>query len=233
MFVLSLKTNRKQVFWCAMLVLALIVILLASAFVGKNSSEATMAGSKYSLKAGSNEDRVAFLKQFGWEVEPEPLEISEVTIPQTFNKVYESYNRLQKEQGLDLAPYAGKICKQWIYEVKNYPDKSSTVRATVLVYKGKVIAGDISSVALNGFMYGFNGKGASSQTDSSSAASELPSGSSEALPPNASSGAEPNASSGVASGASSEVAPGKSSEPEKAEKEAAVPGIPEGAWPTD
>ena len=230
MFVLSLKTNRKQVFWCAMLVLALIVILLVSSFVKDNGSEATMAGSKYSLKAASNEDRVAFLKQFGWEVAPEPLEISEVTIPQTFNKVYENYNQVQKEQGLDLAPYAGRICKQWIYEVENYPDKSSTVRATLLVYKGKVIAGDISSVALNGFMYGFAGKGASSQTESSAAASELPSGSSESLPPNASSGAAPNASSGAAS----EVTSGKAAEPNEAGKEAAAPGeIPAGAWPTD
>ena len=141
---------------CALLALVTVIIVL-SCFM-KRPATATMASGSYSLKAGNNEDRIAFLKQFGWEVTAEPVEVSEVTIPQKFNSVYENYNKIQKEQGLDLSKYAGKICKQWVYEIKNYPSQTDAVRATLLVYDNEVIGGDISSAALNGFICGFAGQ---------------------------------------------------------------------------
>ena len=60
-----------------------------------------MANQKYSLKAETNDERIGFLQQFGWTVNAEPIEISEVTIPRTFNEVYEKYNEIQKQQGMD------------------------------------------------------------------------------------------------------------------------------------
>lgn len=109
-------------------------------------------------RAGATADqRLAFLAQFGWEVEAEPLEIREIVIPEKFDEVYTRYNALQKEQGMDLLPYAGKTCKQWIYKVLNYPISGEEVRAVMLVYEGQVIGGDISSVALDGFMVTFQG----------------------------------------------------------------------------
>ena len=36
-----------------------------------------------------------FLKSYGWECEPYPIEKSEVIIPDPFDLVYESYNKLQ------------------------------------------------------------------------------------------------------------------------------------------
>lgn len=109
-------------------------------------------------RAGATADqRLEFLAQFGWEVEAEPLEIREIVIPEKFDEVYTRYNALQKEQGMDLLPYAGKTCKQWIYKVLNYPISGEEVRAVMLVYEGQVIGGDISSVALDGFMVTFQG----------------------------------------------------------------------------
>ena len=32
--------------------------------------------------------------------------------------IRDRYNEVQKSQGMDLAPYAGKTCRQWIYRVK-------------------------------------------------------------------------------------------------------------------
>ena len=52
----------------------------------------------------TNDDRLAFLSQFGWEVEPTPEE-QNVTIPGEFDRVFVSYNELQKQQGLDLSKY--------------------------------------------------------------------------------------------------------------------------------
>ena len=71
-----------------------------------------VAGAQYSIQAGENEQRIDFLKQFGWEVEQEPVSIEEIVIPQQFNQVYERYNELQKTQGMDLTKYAGKTVKK-------------------------------------------------------------------------------------------------------------------------
>lgn len=158
MFIVSLKTSRKKIFAWACALLALLTAIIVLSCLMKRPATATMANGSYSLKAASDEDRIAFLKQFGWEVTKDPVEVSEVTIPQTFNSVYENYNKIQKEQGLDLSKYAGKICKQWVYEIKNYPSQSATVRATLLVYNDEVVGGDISSAALDGFICGFAGQ---------------------------------------------------------------------------
>ena len=58
------------------------------------------------------------LKQFGWEVEQEPVSIEEIVIPQQFNQVYERYNELQKTQGMDLTKYAGKTVKKWYIKLQ-------------------------------------------------------------------------------------------------------------------
>ena len=82
---------------------------------------AIAADLKYSLTAGDSDQRIAFLKQFGWDVEEEPVEVTEVVIPETFNSVYEQYNEIQKQQGLDLSKFGGVTCKKWVYQVTNYP----------------------------------------------------------------------------------------------------------------
>ena len=111
---------------------------------------------KGKLTAKTAEDRLNLIAGWGWEVDPDPVEIVEVAIPQEFDDVYENYNNLQKEQGLDLTKYRGKRCKRYGYRVKNYPDSSEEVRINLLVYQGKVIGGDICSIfAENGFMHGF------------------------------------------------------------------------------
>lgn len=110
---------------------------------------------EYSLQAATNEERIKFLSQFGWEVEEEPCEISNVTIPQMFNKTYSRYNEIQMEQGLNLLNYTGCECKRVSYRITNYPDPEQQVNANLLIYNGCVIGGDVSSVRLDGFMHGF------------------------------------------------------------------------------
>lgn len=104
--------------------------------------------------AGTNEQRIAFLESFGWQVSDEPEESGDVVIPSEFDGVYERYNELQAEQGCNLRRYAGKRCKRYSYAVLNYPDEES-VRANLLVHDGRVIGGDICSLELDGFMHGF------------------------------------------------------------------------------
>ena len=62
---------------------------------------------------------------------------------------------MQKKQGLDLEKYKGKTAKRYSYVVTNYPGVPEGVRANMVVYNDKIIAGDICSLELDGFMHGF------------------------------------------------------------------------------
>lgn len=104
--------------------------------------------------AVSSGERVAFLDECGWQVDPGSETAQEIHIPTRFSAVYESYNELQKQQGYDLAPFAGQDCTLYTYTVTNWPDGDQVVIADLYVYNDRVIGGDIHSTNLNGFMIG-------------------------------------------------------------------------------
>lgn len=85
-----------------------------------------------------------------------PVSSADVTIPKTFDAVYEEYNVVQKNQGMDLEAYKGKIAKKYSYTVTNYPNYEGAVQANLLIYDNQVIAGDVSALALDGFMHGLS-----------------------------------------------------------------------------
>lgn len=100
---------------------------------------------------------IKFLAGYGWRVSEKETEIEEVVIPEVFDEIYEDYNRLQKEAGLNLEKYKGKKAVRYTYIVLNYPeDVGEDVRANVICVNGKPIAGDIMTVSLDGFMYSLN-----------------------------------------------------------------------------
>jgi hypothetical protein len=100
------------------------------------------------------EDRVEFLEQFGWEVKAEPIAAVEVTIPEEFDKIFTGYNEIQKRQGLDLSKYKKKTVMRYTYEVTNYEGEEGTVYANILVYRNRVVGGDVCSADVTGFMHG-------------------------------------------------------------------------------
>ncbi len=154
MFVCSIRSAAIK-FFCA-ITLSLAVLFALIAFIptyGENNSQA-VSDISYT-KMYENSDRLAFISQFGWEVSAEPLETVEVTVPETFDTVYAGYNEMQKEQGLNLAKYKGKTVTRYTYKVTNYPDYDETVYLSLLVYKNKIVGGDVCSADVNGFVHGF------------------------------------------------------------------------------
>ena len=157
MFVISMKLGKKKLI-AIIAVAVLLVVGLVWLLMPKDVREDTAPVAKIkTTRIKENADRIAFLNQYGWEVVSEPAEIVEVTVPKEFDDVYENYNQLQKQQDFDLTKYKGKRIKRYTYEVTNYPDADAgTVVANVLIYKDKVIGGDICSTQLGGFMHGFS-----------------------------------------------------------------------------
>lgn len=135
------KIGKKLLLGFAIAVLAGVIAVCAAA---AHAGSAGIAGAE-------NADRVHFLAECGWQVEEEPLSAQEVQIPTEFSDVYEQYNQLNQQAGFDLHAVAGKACKQYCYRVTNYQGDDE-VHATLLVENGRIVGGDVSSAALDGFM---------------------------------------------------------------------------------
>lgn len=158
MFYVSVKSSSLKT--VALIAAVAIFATIGGVYAVKKSKSAPVASMNGIVyKAGTAEERLSFLSQFGWEVEEEPAEVKEVVIPEEFDDVYNQYNVIQKEQKLDLEKYKGARVKCWSYNVKNYPgyeNSDGVIRANMLVLDGVVIGGDISSTELSGFMHTFD-----------------------------------------------------------------------------
>lgn len=162
MFVYTCRAGTIRFF--AVIVLAVAALAALVIFVpayqpvsaGADSSDEAVRISYDRIK--TNEDRVKFLSQFGYEVSEDPIETVEITLTEKFDKVYAGYNELQKAQGLDLSKYRRKTVMRYTYEVKNYDGyNGGKVLANVIVYRGRVIGGDVCSADPQGFVHGFEG----------------------------------------------------------------------------
>lgn len=117
------------------------------------SAAATGSGS-LSQKLKTNEDRVAFLRSYGWEVDDTPVTETEVRIPDQFDAAYEDYNQMQQKQGLDLSRYKGKKAALYVYAVHNDPSGEEGVTASLVLYRNRLIAADVCSAQADGFIRG-------------------------------------------------------------------------------
>ena len=158
MFIYSIKGNTLKLLGIiAIAVVAVIVLLIALP-----SESTVMAGSIFEGSDTVNYDRIKtddsrreFLRQFGWETEESAVEEVEIRIPEDFDRIMNSYNEVQKSQGLDLSKFKGKTAMRYTYSITNYPDYSGTVYANVIIYKNRVIGGDVCSADVEGFIHGF------------------------------------------------------------------------------
>ena len=133
MVILTAKLSKSKIAAIALIVLAVIAVLVVSV---------TGCTKKNSAQLTSNAERIAYLQS------------QDVVIPSEMNGVLEKYNALQQNQGLDLTKYQGKTAKRFVYLVSNYAGAPSDVYATLITYKGRLIAADLSCTGDGGFVRG-------------------------------------------------------------------------------
>ena len=160
MFIYSLRASTLKFFGIISVTLVALIAIIAFVPVyaeGTGNINAPASGEvSYSYdKVKSSADAVNFLAQFGWTVDGGKPESAQVTIPAEFDKVFAAYNEIQKAQGLDLSKYKKKELTRYTFEVTNYKDYEGKVYANVLVYRNKVVGGDICSADVSGFVHGF------------------------------------------------------------------------------
>ncbi|MBR6808184.1 MAG: DUF4830 domain-containing protein [Clostridia bacterium] len=155
MFIYSVKATTLKfaaVIGAAVISLAAIILLVPD-YTPQTTAAIAQTVSQYNYeKIKTNEDRVAFLKQFGWEVEGEVKEEVTLKIPAEFDKVMKTYNELQKRSGFDLSKYKGREVTRYTYKITNYPEYDGEVLANVIIYKNRVVGGDICSADVEGFI---------------------------------------------------------------------------------
>lgn len=160
MMVMTAKVDLKKI---AIILAAVVGVILALILLfGGSDSTATSA-----TAISSNDSRISFLQDMGWQVSASPVESGQVRIPEEQTEVYTRYNALQKSQGYDLSQYAGKTVMRYVYKVNNFPGATQPVYATILVYKDQVIGGDVTDTAAKGAVQGLKkpATGNSSVTD--------------------------------------------------------------------
>lgn len=147
MHIWTVKFNKKT----AVLILIALAAALVLLTIGIGASDRGGGGG---VRAQTDAERVAYLNSQGWQVAPECLEEKTVIIPKEFSDVYEAYNQLQRSQGFDLADYRGREVKIFTYAVTDYPGYEGAVVADLYVCDGRIVGGDVHSLALDGFMHG-------------------------------------------------------------------------------
>ena len=151
MMVMTAKVDFKKII-LALAAAAALILALILLIGGEQQPDAAQTAAP---AASSNDGRVKFLTDFGWDVTTSPVESGRVRIPQEASEVFDRYNKLQQGQGYDLNPYAGKTVMRYVYKINNYPGATEPVYATLLVYKNQIIGGDVTDTAAKGHIRGF------------------------------------------------------------------------------
>ena len=161
MFIKTFKTSRYELaiillgLLCFIATLWYIISASSSGGAKSTSAQGYTAPSHVPPNAQTAQDREKFLAQFGWEIGPDPLDVRDVTIPAEFDETLTAYNETQKSMGFDLEKYRGRRVRKWVYSVTNYPGDVRWAKATLLIYEGRVIGGDISGHGAERFTHSF------------------------------------------------------------------------------
>ena len=150
MFIYSFRASTLKFFGVIALTLVILVTAIA---VGKSGVVAASADAKINFGGiETNEERIAFIKQFGVDVSGEAKESVTFTVPENFDSVISGYNELQRSQGLDITKYKNKKVTRYTYETEKYGDYDGAVYVNLIIYKNTVVACDVSSADPTGFV---------------------------------------------------------------------------------
>lgn len=142
MFIVTARVPKKRLLAgaAALCCCALAAIALTFTLGGK-----AVSASAEVKHIKSNDDRLAYLNGLGWQVSEQPIATEELLIPEEFDDSYQGYLKLQADQGFDLTQYRGKRVKRYTYQLTNYPAQTEPVQIALLIYKNRVVGGQIQS----------------------------------------------------------------------------------------
>lgn len=102
------------------------------------------------IDGSSEKARLIFIEQLGFKVGE--CREREVILPYEPDDIYSEYEALQKYAGFDLSIYRGSKVMLYTYFDAEYPGYLSDAQLNLIVYRGRIIGGDISEADTNGKM---------------------------------------------------------------------------------
>lgn len=145
MLIQTVRLTRKKAVLAAILAGILMAALILLLGRGGGSEEASAP------QLTGNAERVAYLRELGWEVEEEPVTTLQFLLPPQLKGDYVAYNDLQKQQGFDLEACCGKQVTRYTYAVTNYPQRPDGVQLNLYVCEKLPVAGDVVCTGADGF----------------------------------------------------------------------------------
>ena len=136
---ITLTKKRLFIILCA----ALSGLLIITQFFSVKAEAITLS---------TNAQRVEFIESLGVTLENDEFNEKTVVIPEEFSDVYLRYNNLQKQAGFDLNGYRGKQIAVYTYRTNDGKC------VNLMIYKERLIGGDISEVNVGGNMTSLKGK---------------------------------------------------------------------------
>lgn len=150
MFVCTVKASSIK-FFCAILFSAAVLVgIIAVVPTMDTAGETAITVLDYKGVA-TVQEQISFLSELGYKVKEFPVYADEVNVPKAFDSAYTKYNELQKAQGLNLEKYTGKTVMRYTYELQ---DTKEQAYLTLLIYKNRIIGGDVTVMGENGSVYG-------------------------------------------------------------------------------
>ena len=146
MMIQAIRLTRKKAALAVILagaVLAALILLLGQHGGNVGASEQPCLS--------SNGERVAYLRELGWEIDPEPLTTLQFLLPPKLSGDYITYIDLQKSQGFDLETCCGKQVTRYTYTVTNYPQRPDGVQLNLYICEDLPVAGVVARSGSDGF----------------------------------------------------------------------------------
>ena len=149
MFVYSFRASSLRFFGIIALTVAVLITAVA---VGRSGDAVAASGEVEFMGVETNEDRVAFISQFGVKVSDREVESVTFSVPADFDKVISEYNEIQRAQGFDISKYKNKKVTRYTYVAEDSEGAEGTVYVNLIVYRDTVVAADISTADPKGFV---------------------------------------------------------------------------------
>jgi len=149
MRIYHLKSRRAALFGAVLLIILGAAILLAGCFRKEDSAAS-------SIMLPTDTERIKFLESMGWAVDPTPIEILDLELPDPLSDTWSAYAQLQDSQGLPFSEYAGVTIQRYTYTVTNYPAIDKGVQANLYLCDDVLIGGDIIFTGQDGFQKDLN-----------------------------------------------------------------------------
>lgn len=153
MFILSFGKKGMLKRSAVILVFVLVfvsIVTAGSVLINKKRGRRVIGGKDLDICVKDEDDILRLAYFFGADRKPSDIICNEVTIPKSFNAVYEEYSKLQEPLGTDLSDYKGRKCMKYSLRFTEDDDCGKTM--TLLVFDGRFIGGDISDDLFDGQM---------------------------------------------------------------------------------